>query len=829
MPENGPVKLPHILVTDTAHTEPYTSPSSARKPFRLPPRQRQAHGQKLLRQFDDIRQEAENLIEEQKAFGIDAGNGMHIQFESEPDFELKFESLEAIRSGIELLAVQEIEGKTLATVFVPEGKLDILVKKIVHYLDPRKDTKSGRPKNEELVGSISDIKRAALEVLWTDDRAVLPGRAEPIWWEVWLRAGDDPQAFVGFFREHAGRLGLTVTEQEIRFPDRTVLEVHGTKAQISRSVNLLNCIAELRKAKETADFFTAMDAREQYEWIDDLQDRITSAPDDCPVVCILDTGVNNEHPLLRPSLPAGDMHAYNPIWNVADHQGHGTEMAGLALYGDLIELLVETRPIELTHQLESVKIKPPVGENPPRLYGDITADAIAQAEIQAPHRKRVVCMAVSATDFRDRGRPSSWSARIDSLCAGADDETPRVIVVAAGNTDFEMRHLYPDSNMSDFGIHDPGQSWNAVTVGAFTEKDQIDAVEYPDWRLVGSFGDLSPCSCTSMTWQRPWPIKPDIVMEGGSMAIDPAAGNADYVDSLGLVSTNWRFATERPLTITFDTSAATAQASRMAAILQGQYPEYWPETIRALVIHSAEWTEAMRQRFAPLRTKREYENLLRYCGYGVPNLARAMWSAKNAVTLVAQDALQPFDKSGSRYITRDLNLHEIPWPVEVLQELGETQVEMRVTLSYFIEPNPARRGWTRKYSYASHGFRYDVKRQLESLEEFRARINKAARDEETGRATGSPSDANWKLGPQLRKLGSVHSDMWMGTAAELADRGHIAVYPVIGWWRENPRHARWNKRARYSLVISIKTPEVDVDLYTTVQNMIAQPVEIPIY
>ena len=821
------MRLRHLLVTDTAHTEPYTSPSSARKTFRVPPRQRYRHGQRLLRQFDDIREEAEDVIEAQKAFGIDAGNGMYIQFGSEPGFDLKFESLEVIRSGIELLAVQEMDGKTLATVFVPEGKLNILVKKIARYLNPEKDTITGKPRNEKLVESISDIRRAALEALWTDDREVLPGSAESIWWEVWLRVGEDSQAFVEFFRDHASRLGLFVSEQEIRFPDRTVLEVRGTKAQISKSVSLLNCIAELRKAKETADFFMAMDATEQYEWIHEALERIAAAPDGCPVVCILDTGVNNEHPLLRPSLPLEDMHTYNPMWNVADHHGHGTEMAGLALYGDLTEPLIETGPIELTHQLESVKIKPPAGENPPRLYGDITADAIARAEIQSPLRKRIVCMAVSATDFRDRGRPSSWSARIDSLCAGADDETRRVIVVAAGNTDFEMRHLYPDSNMTDFGIHDPGQSWNAVTVGAFTEKGHIDEAEYPDWRLVAPSGDLSPSSSTSMTWQRPWPLKPDIVMEGGNMAINPAVGNADYVDSLGLISTNWRFATERPLTVTFDTSVATAQASRMAAILQGQYAEYWPETIRALMIHSAKWTEAMRQRFAPLRTKQEYENLLRYCGYGVPSVARARWSAENDLTLVAQDTLQPFDKIGSRYITRDLNIHEIPWPVEELQALGETQVEMRVTLSYFIEPNPARRGWTRKYSYASHGFRYDVKRQLESLEEFRARINRAARDEETGRASGPPRDFNWTLGPQLRKLGSVHSDMWRGTAAELADRGYIAVYPVIGWWRENPRHARWNKRARYCLIITIKAPEVDIDLYTAVQNMITPPIEIP--
>ncbi len=42
------------------------------------------------------------------------------------------------------------------------------------------------------------------------------------------------------------------------------------------------------------------------------------------------------------------------------------------------------------------------------------------------------------------------------------------------------------------------------------------------------------------------------------------------------------------------TSAATAQAARLAAIVQAEYPNLWPETARALIVHSAEWTQAMR-------------------------------------------------------------------------------------------------------------------------------------------------------------------------------------------------------------------------------------------
>ena len=312
------------------------------------------------------------------------------------------------------------------------------------------------------------------------------------------------------------------------------------------------------------------------------------------------------------------------------------------------------------------------------------------------------------------------------------------------------------------------------------------------------------------------------------MAIGPA-GTADNIDSLDLLSTNWRYDLERPFVNTGDTSAAAALAARFAALLQSQYPGYWPETIRALLIHSAKWTRAMQDQFAPFRTQKEYEKLLRYCGYGVPDIEMALWSARNSLTLIAQDTLQPFDKRESNTVTRDLNLHEIPWPINLLEELGNTPVEMKVTLSYFIEPNPARRGWGRKYSYASHGLRFEVKRHLESLDNFRQRINKMARDEDVDRQGGtSPSDKNWTLGINLRKLGSVHSDTWSGSAVELAQRGYIAVFPVMGWWKSNPVHERWANQARYSLIVTIMTPETEVDLYTPVANMIRTPVMVEV-
>jgi hypothetical protein len=801
-------------------TEEYKSAPGRGASFKPYTRNRQEHRDLLFKQLEQVQQELATIENRREAMGISGFDGITVIFRSEPDYELKHERLDLRPSGIELLNVREIEGTTYAAVFIPEGKIEIFLKRLELYAE--------KNKHAPLFANIAEIKKATIDGLWTDDRNLLPSEGEVIWWEVWLRTGKDGYKIHEHFRENAGRAGIRLDKESLFFPDRTVLLALATREQIAESIDLLNCIAELRKAKESPVILLDMPHSEQQEWVENTLQRLHPPGLRDVAVLLLDTGVNREHPLIAPLLQEDDLHAYNTEWVKSDENGHGTGMAGLALYGDLMEKVTSPDDIHITHVLESGKIIRHDGtENAPELYGAVTSQVISMAESQAPTRKRVISLAVAATDDRDRGKPSSWSAAIDKLASGYEEEgdPKRLIILCAGNIESsEMMH-YPMQNIVDDGIHDPGQAWNALCIGAYTQKTLIDTTVNPNLRPIANAGNISPSSTTSLIWEKQWPLKPDIVFEGGNWATDGTTAIGGDPDEIRLLTTNHDF-TRNYFTITGDTSAATAQVARIAATIQAEYPDFWPETIRALIVHSAEWTPAMLQQWNLDRSrshnrKSDYENLVRYCGFGVPDVTRALHCAQNSLTLVMESSLQPYKKDKGAPTMRDMNLHTIPWPKETLRDLGHTPIEMRITLSYFIEPNPGERGWKSRHRYQSHGLRFDINLAEETKEQFRQYLNWAAREGEDETNIISQRDGHrWKLGKDHRHKGSIHSDIWQGTAIELAERSYIGIIPVIGWWRQNTRHKKWDRQARYSLVVSISTPAEDVQLYTEIANQI---------
>ncbi len=812
----SPYDLPHIDLSRRLQAAPFTSAASNQIEAGTP-RSREEHGEKLrgeldasYRAFDAARREDPRLDPPQGAF-------LEVELKRGSRVDVVERRNDGIRPGAARLDTNE---KRVVGLYVPDESREVFAEILREYQEGEL-TPGGKPQRKAFVDPIESIRAARLETFWTDDASRLPPPGRQMWWEVWcVRALEDE------LDQLVAKLGARAADREQRlyFPEHAVLPVLADRATIELMLFARLSIVELRRASDSPAFFLDdIDRDEQRDACEELSERTEWPGIDVPAVCLLDTGVNRAHILIEPTLAESDMAAVRAEWGVADSaQGHGTGMAGLALFGDLTPHLTGVEVLSLRHRLESVKILPPNRFDPTeeRLYGAYTKQAVALPETGRPDRRRVFCLAVTNED-RTGWRPTTWSAAIDQEAAGVTEVGERVparlFVVSAGNAPSEIT-MERIADAGTLEIEDPAQAWNAITVGGYTDLINIQEQEFEDYSPYAKAGDISPYTRTSTLWlQGKAPFKPDIVMEAGNRVVSPARTDVYDADSLALLSTGPN-TDQHPLVSFRATSAATAQAARLAARLTAEFPHYWPETIRALMIHGAEWTPPMKDALTAAGTKSAACLLLRRYGHGVPTFERAAASARNHLAMISEAEIQPYSRRGKGM--HECHFYSLPWPRTALESLGEQDVTLKITLSYFVEPNPGSSAAFDPYRYQSFGLRFDLKRPSETVANFAKRLNKQAWEKIKDRPSTDEDRDRWLFGTQSMSAGSLHSDEWTGPAVNLLSRNIICIKPVGGWWKERAKADVRGQKARYSLVLSLRSEDSEIDLYTPVSTMV---------
>jgi len=807
----------HIYLQGHGEAIGYRPPKQVMKSKYTVPADRRSHAELLHDQLWAAWKAADKRWEDTRGKSPFVMEGLPIEIEGSPELYQVLRSLDLERGEIQLFTAKEETESFLVTVFIPEFRVERFFKKIEEYRNTLEQ--DGNPENAPLLDRIKSIKLATLKSYWTDEEQSFPEPGEPVWWELWIR--DSHPRFMKQLELVAGLVGLELGSGVLHFQDRFVRLAYGTREQLATPAEVLTVITEIRAARNDPQAFLSMTPWEQAEWIEECVERTRPAPWTSPRVCILDTGVQQVHPLLQHSLGTEDLYTFNASWGTYDHHGHGTAMAGLALYGDLQSVVRGKEPLKLSHRLESIKVIPPKGQprNRREMYGAVIAKAVGLVEERNPDRNRVFHHAIADPIRKTLGGPTSYSAALDSIAAGADllDEKkngrPRLILTSAGNRVPPPGATDAIKGSHDDHLHDPAQAWNALTVGGMTNLGAFSTEEFSGHSLLLEPGTFSPTSTTSFRWNWDWALKPDIVMEAGNALVDPTYKLVETkIPSLSLLTTG----VEKPFYHVQMSSAATAQASELAAAIWAKYPTIWPETVRGLMVHSARWTDQMLRMHDPEENRTEGQALLRCFGFGVPNRERALHSFENGLTILIEDQLQAYE--GESY--KDMHLHRFPWPKQELESIHDKQVRVKITLSYFVEPNPAERAWAYRHRYGSFGLRFDMQTSGEDEPTFRARMNQAER--EVGDDESYEGDSEeWLFGPKIRTRGSIHSDVWRGQAADLLLKGVIGVAPTIGWWRERHQLGLWVNPVRYSLLISIEALTDQVDLYRPLAKVLA--------
>ncbi|MDY3306423.1 S8 family peptidase [Psychrobacter sanguinis] len=790
------------------------------------------HGRVLLRQLNESLEKIDSLSsislssEKDLVSPLTSNRGMFLSVVSDSNANIDVDKFD--NTLFELKTLKEINDTQVLTFYTPNNKKDIFLKKVDEFASQR--LANGKPKNLSMFNNISLIRPSTLEDLWVDDNYLIPINSDStIECEVWINFVSEERKR-RFLSDIDSRIFDFINESHLSLPTVTIFKAEATRDQLDFLISEYPEVVELRASSENPSVFIDMDLKSQHEFTEDFNERIFCNLDEGSLfVTILDSGVNYNNRLLKNVCKQEYCEKWEPNWpdytdtNISTlNVYHGSFQAGVAAFGaNLLSDLVSSQPITLTHEIESGRIlPPPPGFNKKELYGAITLDTINKLISDRPFARRVYSLAVTA-EVSD-GYPSSWSATIDNFCYDFADQASDIFVISAGNAFTKQRDYWTNARNSK--VQDPAQAWNAITVGSCTKLYNVTNIPNPT--ICSDFEDINPTTSSSYKWE--WsgaPIKPEILCEGGNRLIHPD-GSIDFHEDLSLLTASGKTQGNVFESHT-DTSAATAEASYIAAKIMSEYPDVKSETIRGLLIHSAEWSKPILDELSRLASQhpkntviQDYKkDILSVCGYGIPNLEKAINSQNNRLSLIIESSLKPFDETRS-FKLNEFNLHDLPWPERVLKQLPlDSKVKMTVTLSYYIEPNPRVSKIKSKYVYRSHGLSFELCKPGQSKADFIDSINRS--DQRSEDYTEHAPLNGWFLGSMLQKRGSVHKDYWEGTAADLAELSNIVIKPVTGWWKLNKDKERCQRTVDYSLIVTLEVDDNEVDIYSEVESQIS--------
>lgn len=789
----------------------------------LPPRNAKQQRKRILEQLDDI---ARTVAARPPAQRDQAAQREIIAVFPEPGFRIEPDPLSDVQSDVRLIAEDPDTGVVLLD--APGPELKRLRAKLEAYVDDSNiSKKSNLRRNAATLEPIREIALAqpadvAGPLLRSD--GVPPKQHR--WFEVTCRGGtrmpeQESAKSRNQITNQLRRLGHRVPPQEFLASEVIVFFVRLTLEEIAALQQAVDCIFDVDLAeREIRDWLLLEEqpARDLRRFV------LAPPPAEAPEVVLLDTGIATGHPMLKSAIRAA-MSVVPTDSSPEDTNGHGTKMAGVVLYED-VGGAVQNGKYVAPFWLQSVRLltAPGVGSASAThrpFWPAMTVEAVRKAD-DAGEANRTFALAVSAPN--DSLDPTYWSHAVDQLAFNAG--LGRLICVSTGNADTDRVQLlvdYPVMHLQQ-KLEDPAQAANALTIGAYTRRTKLPPETiYRECKVIAPAGGVSPHTKTGHIGA-PGPIKPEIILEGGNVGFDGVLPDSGISTLVAL--TTGKDYVRHPLATICQTSEATAHGAHLGARVWAADATLRPESVRGLLVHGASWTPEMRQQFEDL------DERLAVCGYGVPDPILATQCAQNRATVIVEDRIanavpvdQPKRKPPKRKGTkttetkfrRHVKFFRLPVPESLLDD-PDDQVELRVTLSYFAEPNTFRRR-------VSHGLdlKWDMQGPSEREDQFFRRVNDLER---TPGVRDWAKSFRWDIGILRRSRGTVQSDRWTGPASMLAGGKLIAIIPVQGWW-DRRRHLLTTEMP-FSLIATVQTQGTGIynEIAAAVSAQLAVEVEV---
>jgi hypothetical protein len=531
-------------------------------------------------------------------------------------------------------------------------------------------------------------------------------------------------------------------------------------------------------------------------------------PENAPCITVLDSGVLTGHPLLSPAI--GDAQSFLSGEDAADEHGHGTHVAGLALYGDFEKSLRSGQFVPML-RLFSGRILDKNNEN----TTDFVENQIEKAVRYFHENYNCKVFNLSFGDWNKPylgGHLKGLSFTLDTLSR----ELNILFVVSSGNhrivaespEGLEWRERYPNYLLEQcWSAIEPAPALNVLTVGSLAKHDRtLNSQRYPlDMHEIPIAKPDQPSPFSLRGPSVDGAIKPELMAHGGNWAMNTRDCRIiDKNSGLGVISTGSQFAPPggRPFAVDSGTSMAAPQVAHLAAMILHELPDANPNLLRALLCANAYIPQASLELLPHHKDQKKISNEIRkICGYGEVVPASLFRSLENAVTL----------RSTGNIENKRHQFYEIPIPEDFVSN-GKRNREIAVALAY----TPPVRSTRVKYRASRIDFKLVTAADLEHVTTM---FNKAT---EKYDYDAIPEIDGATVGSKLRGKGTVQADTWRFTRvsnnSKLKNNKLFLVVTRNDFpWGE----ALCNQEESYSLVICLRDREnEDARLYTQARNQI---------
>ena len=667
-------------------------------------------------------------------------------------------------------------------VFTDELEFKKMKKAIIERIEKYKDKKYSDVKHGTYIDYIVSIEPIPAEDKFRESIKNKPlddSKSEYLDVEIWRMEDNELDGFIQGFTKMVKEKGGDVKDK-LKTESFCVLRIHANG----------ELMKEIAKIREIAYIDRPPQIKLERKLETDVKDLDIQKPDtdDLPGILILDSGIL-KHPILENAI-GGDIQISNSTTFQGDSSHHGTQVASIALYGDINEH-IDKGYFQPKILLYSAKIMHEVGND--AIFDDeVLLETQLKNAVEIIMRKYDKCKIINISfgnlDHKITNELAQFrlASLIDEL---ANKYKEIIFCIATGNTnkyddDVDIKK-YPSYFIHDtdkIRIIDPATSIHGITVGSIYRKDGKNT------HFPSSFTRVGP-GLSGM-------IKPDLVENGGGDA-----------DDAGVITANPNWVSDvRLFTLDKGSSFSAPMVAHQLALLKSKFPNESRNLIQSLLISSARIPTSLPGGLEDIdgKTSKSLQKLLNIYGYGKPNLNNAIHSESKRVILKHSGSIQ-IDKS---------QLFTVKLPKEFITKPGKRSIEITMV---FDPPTDSKRsyymGVNMEYRLFKNSDIEYVKSQHGKIMDEDSEVHDEIMDEDSEVHDKNPKQIKMFPGLNLRSKGAHQKSIirYIREPKISNDKPLILMVTCKKRWLDDKSYAQ-----NYAIVMSIKHDSVN-ELYDQIK------------